>query len=243
MQNNIVIKADNLSYKVNGVEILKNVSFIINKGEFVGLIGPNGAGKSTLAKIIIGQIKNFKGHVEVNGTIGYLPQIQTINREVPILAIELVQMGAYRKYKRKLSFSYKKATELMKRVGLDSHINQLVSSMSGGELQRLSLARALLSEPDILILDEPEAGVDQMGKAQFYTLIDEIRKEHNITIIMISHDIGMVFEKCTTVMCLNKTLHCHGPSEKISPEELKELFPDFDLWIRGKNHYEREHKL
>jgi len=216
---------------------LKNINFSIKKGEFVGIVGPNGAGKSTLIKILIGEIDNYVGEVMIEGKIGYLPQVQTFNREVPINAYQFVKMGSYRNKK-----NVKLIEKLIEEVGLSGKEKQLIGTMSGGEIQRLSLARALVSEPDILILDEPEAGVDQMGKARFYELLEEFQKRLNLTIIMVSHDIGMVFEKCTTMMCLNKTLHCHGPTEKIKPDELKLLFPDFDLWIRSKNHYEREHE-
>ncbi|RDI90387.1 high-affinity zinc uptake system ATP-binding protein ZnuC [Thermosipho africanus Ob7] len=237
MTNDIAVMVKDLNYLIGEKYILKNINFSIKKGEFVGIVGPNGAGKSTLIKILIGEIDNYVGEVMIEGKIGYLPQVQTFNREVPINAYQFVKMGSYRNKK-----NVKLIEKLIEEVGLSGKEKQLIGTMSGGEIQRLSLARALVSEPDILILDEPEAGVDQMGKARFYELLEEFQKRLNLTIIMVSHDIGMVFEKCTTVMCLNKTLHCHGPTEKIKPDELKLLFPDFDLWIRSKNHYEREHE-
>ena len=236
MKNDIVISVKDLNYYINDKPILKNINFEIKRGEFVGIVGPNGAGKSTLIKILIGKIQNYTGKVKINGRIGYLPQHQTFNREVPINAYQFVRMGTYKNKK-----NVHMIKKIIKDVGLEGKENQLVGTMSGGELQRLSLARALVLEPDILILDEPEAGVDQMGKARFYELLEEFQKKLNLAILMVSHDIGMVFEKCTTIMCLNKTLHCHGPTEKIQPSDLKLLFPDFDLWIRSKNHYEREH--
>ncbi|MDK2839880.1 MAG: zinc transport system ATP-binding protein [Thermosipho sp. (in: thermotogales)] len=237
MTNDIAVMVKDLNYLIGEKYILKNINFSIKKGEFVGIVGPNGAGKSTLIKILIGEIDNYVGEVMIEGKIGYLPQVQTFNREVPINAYQFVKMGSYRNKK-----NVKLIEKLIEEVGLSGKEKQLIGTMSGGEIQRLSLARALVSEPDILILDEPEAGVDQMGKARFYELLEEFQKRLNLTIIMVSHDIGMVFEKCTTMMCLNKTLHCHGPTEKIKPDELKLLFPDFDLWIRSKNHYEREHE-
>ncbi|DAB34713.1 MAG TPA: metal ABC transporter ATP-binding protein [Sulfurospirillum sp. UBA12182] len=237
MTNDIAVMVKDLNYLIGEKYILKNINFSIKKGEFVGIVGPNGAGKSTLIKILIGEIDNYVGEVMIEGKIGYLPQVQTFNREVPINAYQFVKMGSYKNKK-----NVKLIEKLIEEVGLSGKEKQLVGTMSGGEIQRLSLARALVSEPDILILDEPEAGVDQMGKARFYELLEEFQKRLNLTIIMVSHDIGMVFEKCTTMMCLNKTLHCHGPTEKIKPDELKLLFPDFDLWIRSKNHYEREHE-
>ncbi|PLV58719.1 metal ABC transporter ATP-binding protein [Thermotoga sp. KOL6] len=234
-----IVEVKNLTYRVNGFEILRNVTFFVEEGEFVGIIGPNGAGKTSLVRILVGEIKNYQGTVSVRGQIGYLPQHQEVQREFPITAKEFAAMGMYGRHKK---IDWKKISSTLKDVGISHKENDLIRNLSGGEFQRLSLARALLSDPDILILDEPEAGVDEMGKASFYELLNRLREEKKITIIMVSHDIGMVFKECTTVMCLNKTLHCHGPTEEISPEDLKKVFSDFDIWIRGTKHYEMFHK-
>lgn len=240
---NECVKAENLSVRLGEVEVLKNVSFSVKCGEFVGIIGPNGAGKSTLVKTLIGEISEFEGNVQVKGKIGYLPQHPTVNREVPVDVRTYIAMPLYAKKRRLEPSDWSKVESILEKVGLSAVEERLISALSGGELQRASLARALIAEPDLLILDEPEAGVDQMGRARFYDLLDDLRKERNLTVLMVSHDIGLVFERCTTVMCLNKTLHCHGPTEKISPEEIKSFFADFDLWIRGRSHYEKEHRI
>jgi len=240
---NECIRVETLSVRIGEVEVLKDVSFCVNRGEFVGLIGPNGAGKSTLVKVLIGEITDFKGNVRVEGRIGYLPQVQTVNREVPIDVRTYVVMPLYAKKKRLAPSEWRRVDDTLQRVGLAAVKKRHVGTLSGGELQRASLARALIAEPDILILDEPEAGVDQMGKARFYDLLDELRRERELTVFMVSHDVGLVFERCTTIMCLNKTLHCHRPTERVNPEEIKSFFSDFDLWIRGREHYEREHNI
>lgn len=241
-----VIRLIDVSYEKNDVEILKGISFEIFKGDFVGIIGPNGAGKTTLARIIVGDIKDYTGEVIVKGDIGYVPQMKDLNRDTPILVREFASMGLYRKkglFKFLDKNDWKEIDRHLEMVGILNLRDRPMTKLSGGELQRLMLARALLFDPDILILDEPEAGVDQMGKATFYELIDSLRGDKKFTIILISHDIGMVFQKCERIMCLNKTLHCHAPRDEISPEDLQKLFSeDFDIWIRGRKHYEREHR-
>ncbi len=238
----VKIRVKDLSVRFGEYYALKNVSFDVREGEFVGIIGPNGAGKTTLLKVIIGEITDYSGEVEVNGTIGYQPQLNTVNREFPIDVLTYVSLPLYVKH-RKLSKELRlRAVEILERVGLAEKVSFLVGNLSGGELQRLSLARALLSDADILLLDEPDSGVDEMGKSSFYELLSDLRRERNLTVVMVSHDIGLVFKECRTVMCLNKTLHCHGPTEKISPEKLKELFGQFDIWIRSESHYEVEHR-
>lgn len=233
-----IVEVKNLTYRINDFEILKNVTFSVEEGEFVGIIGPNGAGKTTLVKILVGEISNYEGTVEVRGKIGYLPQFHQVQREFPITVKEFAAMGMYGRHRK---VDWEKVRSALKDVGILHKENDLIKNLSGGEFQRLSLARALLSDPDILVLDEPEAGVDEMGKASFYELLNRFRKEKNITVIMVSHDIGMVFKECSTILCLNKTLHCHGPTETINPEDLKKIFTDFDIWIRGTRHYEIYH--
>ncbi|HEW91846.1 MAG TPA: metal ABC transporter ATP-binding protein [Thermotogaceae bacterium] len=241
-----IVEVMNVNYSKNDVEILKNINFEIFCGDFVGIIGPNGAGKTTLAKIIVGDIKDYSGKVIVRGKIGYVPQMKDINRDIPILVREFASMGLYEKrglFRFFTKEDWKEIERNLEMVGIIKLKDRPITKLSGGELQRLMLARALLYNPDILILDEPEAGVDQMGKARFYELIDTLRNDKNLTVILISHDIGMIFQKCEKIMCLNKTLHCQAPRERISLENLQEVFSeDFDIWIRGQKHYEREHK-
>lgn len=238
----IKIRVENLCVKFGEYQALKGVSFEVKAGDFVGIIGPNGAGKTTLLKVIIGEIRDYIGRVEVYGSMGYQPQLNTVNREFPMDLLTYVSLPLYVK-SRKISKNEKeKALKMLERVGLKSRANALVGNLSGGELQRASLARALLADADILLLDEPDSGVDEMGKNTFYELLYNVKKERDLTIVMVSHDIGLVFKECTTIMCLNKTLHCHAPTEKISPDKLKEMFGQFDLWIRADKHYEVEHR-
>ncbi|MEJ5229628.1 MAG: metal ABC transporter ATP-binding protein [Pseudothermotoga sp.] len=236
MKDDIAIAVKDLSVKFNDVEILKNISFEIKKGTFTGIIGPNGAGKSTLVKAILGFI-DHTGTVVLNGTVGYVPQLSSFNREFPMSVYDFVKLPVRK------SLDWKRRTdEVLSEVGLGDFGPKLIGTLSGGEFQRASLGRALVSEPEILILDEPESGVDEMGKATFYALLNDLKERKQITILMVSHDIGLIFDKCDNIMCLNKTLHCHGPRQNVNVEDVKRMFGEFDIWVRGLHHYEIEHK-
>ena len=246
INDDVLISVENLSYEVNGLIILKGVSFELRRGEFIGIIGPNGAGKSTLVKIIVGEIKGWRGKVEVFGKIGYVPQMSDLDRSFPITVEEVVMMGLYPQrgiFRRYGKQDLERVEKIMDEIGILELKDRLIGEVSGGEYQRAMLVRALISNPDILILDEPEAGVDEMGKATFYRLLDELKNKWNISIIMVSHDIGMVFNKCDSVMCLNRTMHCHKDTRSIVPEDLYTIFPqDFDIFIKGIKHFEKEHR-
>lgn len=235
MTREVVLNVEGLTVKLGEVDVLKDISFSVTKGEFVGIIGPNGAGKSTLIRAILGRVP-YSGHVEIYGSVGYVPQLPTFNREFPLTVYEFVKLPVRKENKWK-----EKVEKALESVGMKGFGHKLVGQLSGGQFQRIALARAIVSQPDILLLDEPESGIDEMGKAKFYELIDELREMRGVTIVMVSHDIGLIFKKCTTIMCLNKTLHCHGPSKEISPLEVKKLFGEFDIWIRSDDHFEIEH--
>ncbi len=247
MNNDKLLEVKNISYSVGNNIILKNVSFDIYRGILIGIIGPNGAGKTTLVKAIVGDLEDYTGTVKLNGKVGYLPQRNDFERSFPITVREIVAMGLYEKRGPLRYFKkedWKEIEELLSNVGIRHLKNRRIGTLSGGEYQRAMLARALAKHPDLLILDEPEAGIDEMGKASFYNLLDNLKKSKNISILMVSHDIGMVFDACDSILCLNKTLHCHKASENVSPEDLTGIFsPDFDLILRGKEHAKKEHKL
>ncbi|MFW6120348.1 MAG: metal ABC transporter ATP-binding protein [Petrotogales bacterium] len=247
MSNDKLLELKNLSYSVGNNIILKNVSFDIYRGTLIGIIGPNGAGKTTLVKAIVGDLEDYTGTVILNGKVGYLPQRTDFERSFPITVKEIVAMGLYEKRGPLRHFKkedWKEIDGFLANVGIKHFKNRRIGTLSGGEYQRAMLARALAKQPDLLILDEPEAGIDEMGKASFYNLLDNLKKSKNISILMVTHDIGMVFDACDSILCLNKTLHCHKASENVSPEDLTRIFsPDFDLILRGKEHAKREHKL
>ncbi|GAB6189353.1 metal ABC transporter ATP-binding protein [Marinitoga arctica] len=227
MRENL-ISVKNLNYVVENNEILKFINFDIYKNDFVGIIGPNGAGKSTLIKILIGEIENYTGEIKINGKIGYVPQKDEFDRSFPIRAYEVVLMGVYnevglfRRYKHE---HYEKVKKIMKSLDIEHLYDRNVGKLSGGEYQRLSLARALISNPDILILDEPEAGVDSKAQTKIYSILEELNK-NGMTIILVSHDISMVVKKANTIMCLNKTLHCHKSAIDMTSKDLKKIYSE-----------------
>lgn len=241
-----MIEVEHLSLERAGHFILKEVGFTVRNGEFVGIIGPNGAGKSTLLKIIVGEITEYTGTVKTQGRIGYIPQRKEFQRDFPIKAKEVVAMGLY---KRRGLFHFftrndwVESRTLLERVGIADLADERVAFFSGGEFQRLMLARAMAFDPDILILDEPEAGIDEMGKASFQELLESWKNEGKRSVLLVSHDIGLVLQSCDTVLCLNKSLHCHKNANTISSEDLRSVYTDeYDILIKGKNHFEKEHK-
>jgi len=244
---NKILSVENLSYRIGSHWILRDVSFSISRKEFVGIIGPNGAGKTTLIKAIVGDLEVYSGKIVVSGKIGYLSQNPDRKRDFPIKVREVAAMGLYgdrgilRPFRKS---DWIRVDDLLRTVGILDLRDRKAGTLSGGEYQRLMLARALASDPDLLILDEPEAGVDEMGKASFYRLLESLKNEKSIAILMVSHDIGMVFDACDTVMCINKTLHCYNDADNITPEELQSAFSsDLDFFIRSRDHFEREHHL
>ncbi|AEX86481.1 metal ABC transporter ATP-binding protein [Marinitoga sp. 1135] len=229
MKKEKVISVNNLNYSVEDNEILKFITFDIYKKDFVGIIGPNGAGKSTLIKILIGEIENYQGKVEINGKIGYVPQKDEFDRTFPIKAYEVVLMGMYKSVgllKRYKKSDIEKVRETMKKLNIEYLFDRNVGKLSGGEYQKVSLARALVSDPDILILDEPEAGVDKKGQNMIYDILERLNDELGLTIILVSHDISMVVKKTNKVMCLNRTLHCHKNAIDVTADDLKNIYAE-----------------
>jgi len=241
-----VLEVSHVSYEKSGHYILNDIAFSLRQGEFVGIIGPNGAGKSTLLQIIVGEIKRYTGTVRFSGKIGYVPQRRDFQRDFPIKAREVVAMGLYRRrgfFRFFTNKDWEECKQLLERVGIGELSEESVAFFSGGEYQRLMLARAIAYHPDLLILDEPEAGVDEMGKASFYELLALWRKERQRSVLLVSHDIGLVLNACDTIMCLNKSLHCHKDAATVSSEDLRSVYTeDYDILIKGNRHFEKEHR-
>lgn len=233
-----LIEIRDLNYKKNGTEILRDVNLTLKDGEFAGILGPNGAGKSTLLKIIIGIIDDYSGTIEIDGmphkewlsrnVIGYLPQYEDIDRDFPISVTDIVLMGMYYKKRRFLGYrrsDIKVAEEAMKMVGIFEKRKRLAGTLSGGEFQRMLIARALSSGTNYLFLDEPEAGIDKKMISEFYSMLLQLNSTGK-TILIVSHDIGAVTRECAYIICLNKKLHCHTPKDLIDAKVIKETYGD-----------------
>lgn len=220
-----LIKITNLSVAYDKHPVLKNVNLDINEKDFLGVIGPNGGGKTTLLKAILGLVKPLSGTIEfrndLKGTkkpIGYLPQVKHIDKKFPITVFDVVHSGSImqgasiskRELKEKVEF-------LIHEMGVSNIRNKAIGEISGGQMQRVFLCRALLSEPRLLILDEPDTFVDNRFEGELYERLRNLNKE--IAIVLVSHDVGTISSYVKTIACVNGDLHYH-PSNHISQEQL-----------------------
>ena len=223
---------DDVSFSYSNIPVVRNVNLAVGEGEFLGVIGPNAGGKSTLLKLILGLLQPDAGEITVFGKrpekgrsrIGYVPQHPAFSRDFPINvrdAVLLGRLGETRWYGGYTQEDKEIAINALKAVEIDNIRNQTIDSLSGGQLQRVLIARALASRPDILILDEPTANIDVRAEEDIFGLL----KQYNdhMTIIVVSHDIGFISGYVDRVACLNQTMLCHTTSE-ISGKTIEELY-------------------
>lgn len=209
-----VITAKKITKTIGTRDLLSEVSFTITKESLVALIGPNGAGKSTLIKIIAGLDTTYSGTVDIapGETMEYISQqVDNDTFGLPISVYEYLRIGLANRLTR-TPVKKQVLIEALEHVGLESNIiTQDFSSLSGGERQRAAIARALLSEPTILILDEPLAAVDYGSREDMYQLIRHLQQSHNMTVLLVSHDVQSVIPISDEVLCLNKSIRngCH----------------------------------
>lgn len=227
-----VIEVEHVSFSFGTFPVLEDVSLTVSAGEYLGLIGPNGAGKTTLLKIMLGLLPASTGSVRLFGTdirafrawprIGYVPQKKTAApANFPATVEEVVTMG---RVGRRGFFHWISSEDRgvvrrsLKIVGLWELKDRLIGELSGGQEQRVFIARALAGEPEILLLDEPTTGVDEDARRNFYALLQSLRKGSNLTLMLISHDIQAVVREATEIACINRTLTYHGcPEDFASP--------------------------
>lgn len=236
------IELDNVSfaYGVN-TPVVERLSFTVRKGDYVGIIGPNGGGKTTLLKIILGLLHHAEGTVKLFGKdshdfneryrIGYVPQrVAQTDKDFPATVFEVVRSGRVPRLGFFLGFGEKDTRAVnraMEVSGIARYRDTLIGNLSGGERQRVFIARALASEPDVLILDEPTVGVDIGAQKAFYEFLSSLNREHNLTIIFVSHDVDMVARETKTVLCINRSMMCHGvPHDLLSEHLLEKLYGD-----------------
>jgi zinc transport system ATP-binding protein len=218
----------------DGHAVLEGVNLDLDEGDFLGLIGPNGGGKSTLLKVILGLIKPSKGEVKVFGVapeaarshVGYMPQKTLFDPSFPVTALEVALMGRFSKaglFRRYSQADRDAALRALEAVGMKELVNREIGSLSGGEQQRVFVARSLVSEPKLLLLDEPTAGVDAAQQAEFYELLCRLNKKNEITIILVSHDITAVSKYVNKIACLNQRLFYHG-SKELTTEDIEKAY-------------------
>ncbi len=205
-----LVEARNLFVELGGREILRDVSLSVRRGEVVTLIGPNGAGKSTLVRILLGLMKPTGGTVTRRPGIrvGYMPQLMTIDRDMPMTVWRFLKLSGVTARDR--------LAQVLDEVGASYTADQAVQELSGGEFQRILLARALLRRPDLLVLDEPVRSVDVTGQAELYDLIGQLRYRYGCGVLMVSHDLHLVMASTDEVICLNQHVCCAGSPESVS---------------------------
>jgi zinc transport system ATP-binding protein len=222
-----LIEIKNLSAAYDGKVVLTDVNLTIYEKDFLGIIGPNGGGKTTLVKCILGLMKPTSGEISYTGqkpTIGYLPQYSTIDRRFPISVEEVVLSGLCSQKSLVSRFSAgqrDKVREIISRMGLEGLEKRSINQLSGGQLQRALLGRAIVSDPALVILDEPSTYIDKRFEAKLYSLLSEINRE--CAVVLVSHDIGTVLQQVKTIACVNETLDYH-PSTEVTSEWLEKNF-------------------
>jgi zinc transport system ATP-binding protein len=244
VDNQTLINADNISLEIDQRQILNNISLQINAEQIVTLIGPNGAGKTSLVKIALGLIKPTTGSVEKRKhlRIGYMPQRLHIDHSMPV-SVERFLKLAVSAGNNEISTEI---NNVLGEVGADSLRHNQLYSLSGGELQRVLLARALIQKPELLVLDEPAQGVDVNGQAELYRLISDIRNRHQCGILLVSHDLHLVMSATDEVICLNQHVCCHGHPEQVSNDPAYlELFGkrDAETLAVYTHHHNHSHDL
>lgn len=220
MNKKPIIQIRNVDVAYSDNIVLRDINLTVYKHDFLGVIGPNGGGKTTLVRTILGLEKPVKGSItflrdgkEVTDIkMGYLPQAGKIDKSFPISVYDVVLSGL--KKDTWLGYSrnqHKKVCNILERMGLEDFAKRSIRELSGGQLQRTLLSRALVSSPEVLILDEPDTYIDQKTKVNLYSLLEEVNKES--AIILISHDSGAVLQNVRSIACVNGTLHYHPYAE------------------------------
>ena len=236
------VEISNLTVKYPDVTALDDVSFAIKQGDFLGIIGPNGAGKSTLFDSMLGLNTNYAGTIKFfdedikksktyHKEIGYVPQKPEFENNFPATVSEVVRMGLRKKS------DDKKVDEILQQLWIHELRNRRIGELSGGQLQRVFIAKALVNNPKILILDEPVTGIDQQSIELFYSILRELNSKQKITIIWSSHDLDAVNQLANHVACLNRTLFFHGKSEKFfSDDDLVKQYSEASMQEHMHHH-------
>ncbi len=248
-----VIELERITHAFGDTVVLEDVSLRVERGDYVALLGPNGGGKTTLLKIVLGLIEPDDGVVRVfggpprraRGRIGYVPQHIRFDPFFPLRVADLVLMGrlARAKLLRRYSDHDRRiAREMLERVGLTAFADHAVGTLSGGQLQRALIARALAPEPELLLLDEPTASLDERIGRSVWELLEELSRQ--MTVVLVSHDVGAISRYVRTVACLNRRMYTH-PSGSMTREILEATYGcPVDLLAHGQPHRVlREHEI
>lgn len=231
------LEFQNISYSFGNTQALKEISIKIKRGDFAAIVGPNGSGKSTLIKIGLGLLKPTNGYSNLLGVpiehfsewqkVGYVPQVSSgMHGRLPMTVEEIVSHGRHSRISPLAFWSSTNRSDInnvLDIVGAAHLRRSRIGELSTGQQQRVLVARALIKNPELLLLDEPIGGVDVHGEEQLYRILRELNTS-GITIIMVSHDIGAVMREASTVACINQTLVFHGEPHELTKDELAKLY-------------------
>lgn len=239
-----ILEVKNLIVKYGEHTVLDDINFTVAPHSFVSIVGPNGAGKSTLIKVLLGLTEYSSGSVLLFGKkpskvdsslISYVPQIKTMDRNFPAIAIELVLSGVKQRWPWALGGDARsKAENALQLVGAKQIANRAIADLSGGELQRVCIARSIAKNPKLIIMDEPAAGIDAVGESDLYKLLEDYQSKSDATILMITHDWHIANHHSDFVLMLNRKQISYGPpAESLKEENLRRAF----------GHIGHDHKL
>lgn len=237
-----VVELRDVSFAYDGLPVLSHVDFELLEGDFVGVIGPNAGGKTTLLKLILGLIEPDEGTVrvfgrparEARGMVGYVPQYARFDRSFPIRVRRAVAMGTLGRTRPRVDDVETAVSRALERVELSGVADRQIGHLSGGQLQRVLIARALVGDPELLLLDEPTSSVDTRIGRSVHELLEEL--SHDMTIVLVSHDIGVISRHVGTIACLNVEMHYHR-SKELTPEMIEAAYGcPVDLVAHGHPH-------
>lgn len=232
------VELEGVGVSYGEVRVLDGINLTVEPGDFLGIIGPNGSGKTTLLRVMLGLLEPQEGSVRLFGQpptafrewrrLGYVPQRAVLDPSLPVTVGEVVATGLVASlglFQRIGAKERARVKEALSRVGMEAHARTRIGALSTGQQQRVLIARALVSDPELIILDEPTGGVDPEAQTSFYAMLQHLNREREVTLVLVSHDIGVVAKEVTKLACLNRRLIFHGrPGDFLSDEALTALY-------------------